>query len=178
MEQLHAECIVYLKNVPKTGAKVCKYLELALRFGVEEIKDECLNAIDKIRNVQLDQSPEFQSLDDSIKYMIAKKKIMYLEKQLNDYCRYVDSILGYLFSAAHQSLEFFFRELGLEDSIFNKCELHDQHVSFRTGIKFDFSCSLCRKRVLASRQFKVTTSEVSDILESLFKLNLENKTAI
>ncbi|XP_065666553.1 BTB and MATH domain-containing protein 38 [Hydra vulgaris] len=176
MEQLHAVCVAYLKNVPKIGVKVCKYLELAMRYNVDEIKEECLNAVDKLTAVQLDQSLEFQCLNDSIKYTIAKKRTMYLEEQLNNYIKHVDSMLNYLYSSAHQSLELFFTELGLEDSVFNKCDQHEQHRRLRAGLKFDYSCISCRKRVLTSRQFKVTASEISDILESLYKLNIQNST--
>ena len=170
MDQLRSQCIKYIINADKTGINAIKYLSVARRFNIENVEENCLQEVVNMPNETLTTSEEYQQLDDNTKLAIITEKSKYQEDMISQYKQTLTPFIEYIYNRANDGYVYFLREQGLTESIFTRCDQQDDHQNKRMGQKFDYRCSLCRKRVTTAKEFTVNTKEICEKLETLYAL--------
>lgn len=170
MEQLRNECIKFIDSANKTGIKAINYFGLAERFGIDDIKAECVREIACVPHKTLKGTETYEHADDAVKNLILQARVESLENIIDNFRPVLSSLLRQLYHCAHSEFERYLRDKGLEESILNRCSDYDEHTDKRIGQKFDIRCKTCRKKSMLSKEFVVSTKDTNSVLEQLYLL--------
>ncbi|XP_066928846.1 BTB and MATH domain-containing protein 38-like [Clytia hemisphaerica] len=168
IEELKHQCVQYLNKADKMGIKSTKYLATVYRFNLTKTVEACIKEIASVPIGVMEKDTGYQELWDDLKNKILTTRLRNLESETNNQKTIMNSFSKYLYETANEGFCRILREQGLEETVFSRCPLEENHKDKLIGQNFDINCKTCRTRVMQlPKQLTVESKFIHHFMEQI-----------